>query len=36
MEIRGRKRKPRGEWLFGKEDENKRKKNEFTRGKWKK
>ena len=33
MEIREKKMKPRGEWLFGVEDENKRKKKEI---KWKK
>ena len=28
METRGRKKKPRGEWLFREEDGNKRKKKE--------
>ena len=32
LEIRGRKRKARREWLFGKEYENKRKKNVNSRG----
>ena len=32
MEIRERKKKPCEEWLFGKEDGNKRKKKEITSG----